>query len=200
MNKELLFAIISTGIYLIGIIPYWRDVLKWRTYPHPFTTGVWTVLVGFNSYILYVNEEYYSFIPSLLMTISLVVFWIGFWIYSFRKIKINWFDYFCLILSILLLFYWFISQDVFNTVILTLIVDLIAFLPVFKKGWLQPWTETVFAYFMAWINQIFTFLALAIPNPETSLFWIYLLISNIIFCIVVLYRRWSLKWWKSLFE
>lgn len=38
MEKELLFALISTGIYLTGIIPYWRDVLRGRTFPHPFAT------------------------------------------------------------------------------------------------------------------------------------------------------------------
>lgn len=200
MDRELLFALISTGIYLVGIIPYWSDVLKGRTYPHPFTTGVWTILVGFNSYVLFIRGEYYSFIPSILMTISLVVFWIGFWSYYFKKISMNWFDYLCLILAIGMLFYWFLSKDVLNTVILTLIIDLIAFLPVFKKWWIAPWTETIFAYFMAWVNQIFTFLALRAPNPETSIFWIYLLVSNIIFCLMVIYRRWSLEGWKSIFK
>ena len=200
MHNEIIYSGISTLIYLIGIIPYWRDVIKGRTYPHPFTTGVWTVIVGFNSYILFISWEYYSFVPSILMTISLVVFWIGFWSYYFKKISINWFDYFCLFLAVGLLLYWYFSKDVLNTVILTMIIDFIAFLPVFKKWWLQPWTETVFAYFMSWVNQIFTLLALSSPNLETSIFWIYMLISNCIFVILVLYRRWSLKWWKAIFE
>lgn len=55
MHNEIIYSGISTLIYLIGIIPYWRDVIKGRTYPHPFTTGVWTVIVGFNSYILFIS-------------------------------------------------------------------------------------------------------------------------------------------------
>ena len=200
MSSELLFAGISTFIYLIGIIPYWRDVIHWRTLPHPFTTGVWAIIVGFNAYVLFLDGEYYSLIPSIIMTLSLIIFWVGYWIVAFKKILINWFDYLCFIFAVLLILYWFVSWNILNTIILTLIIDFIAFLPVFKKWWLQPWTETVFAYFMAGINQIFTLFALSSPNLETSLFWIYLLISNIIFCIVVLYRRYSLKGWKSIFE
>lgn len=200
MEKELLFSLISTAIYLIGILPYWRDVVIGRTFPHPFTTSVWAIIVGFNTYVLFIKWEYYSFVPSLIMTLSLIIFWVGYWSYYIKKISINWFDYLCLILALFLLWYWWYAQNILHTVILTLIIDWIAFLPVFKKGWIAPWTETVFAYFMAGINQIFTFFALSSPDLETSIFWMYMLISNMIFCIMVLYRRYSLRGWKSIFE
>ncbi|MBP9812327.1 hypothetical protein KBC86_03015 [Candidatus Gracilibacteria bacterium] len=200
MEKELLFALISTLIYLVGIIPYWSDVIKGRTYPHPFTTGVWSVIVGFNTYVLFIAGEYYSFVPSLIMTFSLLFFGVGFGIMYFKKIHINWFDYLCLASTLLLLAYWWLSKNILHTVILTTIIDFIAFLPVFKKGWLQPWTETVFAYFMSGVNQIFTIGALSSPDLETSIFWIYMLVSNFIFCILVLYRRYSLKGWHSIFK
>lgn len=200
MEKELIFALISIAIYMTGIIPYWRDVIIGRTLPHPFSTGVWAIIVWFNSYVLYSSGEYLAFFPSFIMTLSLLIFWVGFGIKQFRKISINWFDYFCLILSILLLLYWFVSKNVLNTVILTLIIDFIAFLPVFKKGFLQPWTETIFATFMAWINQIFTLLAISSPDPETTLFWLYLLIANTSFFFMVALRRYYLKWWHSIFE
>jgi hypothetical protein len=74
MEKEVVFALISILIYLIGIIPYWRDVIRGRTLPHPFSTGVWAILVGFTSYVLYISGEYLAFIPSLLMTFSLLIF------------------------------------------------------------------------------------------------------------------------------
>lgn len=200
MEKEVLFALISILIYLIGIIPYWRDVIRGRTLPHPFSTGVWAILVGFNSYVLYISGEYLAFIPSLLMTFSLLIFWIGYGIRSFRKISINWFDYLCLVLSVILLLYWKISWDVLNTVILTMIIDLIAYLPIFKKWWIAPWTETIWAYFLSGVNQIFTILALSSPNAETTLFWSYLLVSNFIFVGMVIGRRYFLKGYKWIFE
>jgi hypothetical protein len=67
------------------------------------------------------------------MTFSLFFFGICYGIYYYKKIHINWFDYFCVGLAILLLIYWFTTKNIRNTVILTAIIDLVAFLPTFKK-------------------------------------------------------------------
>ncbi len=200
MEKELLFALISTGIYLTGIIPYWRDVLRGRTFPHPFATWAWLILVGYNTFVFYQNGEYIALIPSSLMVFSLLVFWVLLGIRSFWKIKINWFDYVCLFLSFWTLIYWYLARNSLNTVILTTLVDFIAFLPVFKKWWLQPWTETILSYFTSSVNQVFTLLAIVSPNSETTIFWLYLLFANFIFFLMVFFRRWYLRGWKSVFE
>ena len=199
MQQEIIFAVISTVIYLIGVIPYWKDVLSWRTIPHIFSIWVWFILTSFNCYVLWLSREWLSFIPSIIMNISLI-FSIFYWVKMFKLIRINWFDYMCLFLAWLLLIYYSISQNIFNTVILTIIIDFIAFLPTFKKGWLQPWTESIFIYLLAWINQIFTFLALSSPNLETSLFWLYIFFANIIFYCMVFFRRWYLRGWASISE
>lgn len=199
MEKEVIFSIISSWLYLIGIIPYWKDVLKWRTVPHLFSILVWVILTWFNCYVLWINKEWLWFIPSILMFISLSMSVI-YWVTMFKRIQINWFDYLCLWLAWLLLVYYFFSGNITNTVILSIIIDVVAFWPTFKKWWLQPWTESILMYFLAWINQIFTILALSIINFETSLFWIYIFFANIVFFIMVAIRRYYLKWWNSIFE
>ncbi len=200
MENALLFGIISTGIGLIGIISLWRDILKWRTIPHFFSHFVWLVLVGFNLFVLISNREFIAMVPAIFMTTSLF-FCCIFWFWWLRRISINWFDYLCLILSILLILYWIFSWNTLNAVILTVIIDLIAFLPTFKKWWIQPWTETTLVYFMSSLGQIFTLLSLSgFENLENMIFWFYLFFANLIFTCMVLYRRYSLKWWKSVFE
>ena len=200
MNKEFFFAIISTVIYLMGAIPYWKDLIIWRTIPHIFTYVLWWILVGFNLFILIENREYYSSIPAWLMFASLT-FWCFFGILRFQKILVNWFDWMCLGLWILLIGYWCVSRNSLNTVILTLILDCIAFLPTFKKWWIQPWTETVIMYFMSSIGQLATLLSLSwFDRIENALFWGYLFFANLIFFFMVILRRYYLKWWKSIFE
>ncbi len=199
MEKEVTFAIISTWLYIIWAIPYWKDVFKWRTIPHVFSVFVWLILVWFNCYVLWLNKEWLWFIPSILMAISLL-FGVIYWIKLFKQVLINWFDYLCLWLAGWLLVYYFFSGNITNTVVLSMIIDFVAFLPTFKKWWLQPWTESILIYFLAWINQIFTLLALSSPNFETSLFWIYIFFANLIFFFMVAIRRWHLKWWNSIFE
>lgn len=200
MEKELLFALISTAIYLIWVIPYWRDIVSGRTTMHIFTYWLWWILVSFNVLVLLKNSEHYALIPSGLMWISLT--WATLlWFFHLKKIIINWFDWVCLSLWIFLIIYWFLSKNILNTVILTLIIDFIAFLPTFKKWWLQPWTESILIYFMSAIGQIATLLSLSwFQDIENALFWWYLFFANLIFFFMVALRRYYLKWWKSIFE
>jgi hypothetical protein len=58
MEKELLFAIISTIIYIAAIIPYLRDVLSWKTLPHPYSQLVWTIVFFISTFVLLYKKEY----------------------------------------------------------------------------------------------------------------------------------------------
>ena len=194
MSQELIFALLSSIIFLIWAYPYIRDVLHWKTIPHLFTYVVWLILMSFNCFVIWNNREWMTLIPSILMWLS-VLFWCIYGIPGLRKITINWFDYLCLWSAILLIGYWWMTKNILHTVILTTIVDLIAFLPTFKKWWLQPWTETIFFYFMWAINQILTLFSLSsLGNLENTIFWFYLFFANWIFFLMVAYRRYSLKW------
>lgn len=199
MEKELLFAVISTIFVIVGIIPLWKDILRWRTIPHPFTTGIWLILVGINLAVLFINREFYSFIPSIIIFMTLLwetIYW-SLWI---KKIQLNWFDGACLILSLWALVYFIITKNSINAVLITIVIDILAALPTLKKSWIQPWTETAWNYLIWWSAMLFTILALTSPNFETSLYWWVVLIVDISIVLVLIFRRWYLKWWKSIFE
>lgn len=200
MEKELIFALISTGIFLVWSIPYLLDVIKKRTIPHPFSYGMWAILVWINTYLLFLEKEWYSFVPWFFNWLSCVILFF-FWVIYFRKIRVNWFDWLCLILIILLVLFYSFTKNIYLTVWLTLIVDGIAFLPTFKKGWLQPWTETIIFYFAAGTTQIFALLSFSWwQSVEATAFWLYLLVANFLFFLMVFFRRYYLKWWNSIFE
>jgi hypothetical protein len=200
MEKELLFAVISIWIYLFGAIPYWRDAIYWRTIPHPFTQSIWLILIGFNGYVLWINQEYYALMGISILCFSIIVFGIGYGIRWLKKILINWFDYAIFILSIAILIYWYLSENTLNTVIMTGLIDFISFLPTIKKSWLQPWTETAFAYCTGILNILFLMLAQNSPNPETMIYWVTYIMVNSIVIWILISRRWYLKGYNSIFE
>ncbi len=199
MEKEILFAIIGTCFTLLWTIPYIIDILHGRSFPHPISYCVWSILTGFNVYVLFVWWEYFWLISGWAIFLTAFILAI-FGIIHYKKISINWFDYTCLGLTLGLMLYWIFSKNIINTVILTLLIDIIAFLPTFKKWYLQPWSETIIAYFIAGMAQVFTILSLESPNTETTLFWWYLLFANLTFFFMVASRRYFLKGWKSIFE
>ncbi|GAB0175300.1 MAG: hypothetical protein HHAS10_11790 [Candidatus Altimarinota bacterium] len=200
MPNELLFAIISTFIYLSGSIFYWRDTIRGRTIPHPFVNFIGLILVGFNFFVLYTNQQYYSLIPLVFLLFSQSIFGIGYGIRGFHKIHINWFDYLSLGLSIILIIYWYISQNILYTVIFSCIIDITIMLPIFKKSWISPWTETSIAWFTGILNIGFMYLAQSGANVETSLYWVVYITLNGIVVGILISRRYYLKGWKGIFQ
>ncbi len=199
MEKEVIFSLISTLLLIIGIAPLWRDIIWWRTIPHPFTKWIWLILLSINLYILYANSQFIPMIAPAIMWICLA--WeclVGIW--KLKKLSMNWFDFLCLTLSFLCLLYLIFFRNLQNAAILTIIVDFIAMLPLFKKWWLQPWTETTWTYFISWVSQLFIILSLDTPSIETMIFWGYILIMDAILVSFILFRRYYLKGWKSIFE
>jgi hypothetical protein len=200
MSTELIFALISTWLLLIGIVPLWRDIIKGRTIPHPFTTWIWVILVAFNLFVLIQSQEYLGFIPNLLSFVTLFAE-TAIWIIFIRRINMNWFDGLCLSLAIGAILYFLITRNTLHTVIATVIIDGLAFLPTYKKWWLQPWTETSWNYFIGGLAQLFVILSLSdMTNPETYLYWGFVLVVDMIFVLLLISRRYYLKWWKSIFE
>ncbi len=199
MSQEIIYALIAIGIILLWIFPLWGDIIKWRTIPHPFTTGVWTVIVGLNLFILYLHGEFIGMAPVILVLTTLI--WetiIG--ILQFKKIHINWFDTLCMISATFCVVYYTIYQNALYTVMLTILIDILAILPTFKKSWLAPWSETAINYFFSGLSHIFIVLSLEAPTSETMIFWIYIVGINSCLVVFMLSRRWYLKGWRSIFE
>jgi hypothetical protein len=199
MSPEILIALISSVFYFIGILPYFRDTLNGKTLPHPFSYFVWLILTGFNTYVLLSQNEYISLIPAILNTLSCIVFTL-FGIRAWRKIQINWFDYWFLFLALCLLPFYFYTRDVLLTVIFSVVIDFLGYLPTLKKWWLQPWSETLFTFFVIGIAQLLIIFAQGDYTLASSLFWGYSFIVNMIFVVLMVYRRYYLKGWGSIFE
>ena len=199
MKAEIIFALISTVFLIMGAIPLWRDIFRGRSIPHPLTKWIWLILVGFNAFVLVEAHEYWSLIPTGFLLLELIgEMTVG--LFMIKRISMNWFDGLCLLLAILAILYFFLTRNTLNTVISTMIIDGIACLPTFKKGWIQPWTETTLSYSIGAFAQWFTILSLSAPNLETSLYWGFIFFIDIFLVIFICARRYSLKGWKSIFE
>jgi hypothetical protein len=66
-------------------------------------------------------------------------------------------------------------------------------LPIFKKAWLQPWTETSISWFTGIMNIGFMYLAQSGATLETSIYWLVYISLNSIAVTILISRRWYLK-------
>lgn len=187
MDIGLLLAISAIIIYIIGAFPYMYDTVKGKVIPHPFSWGVWLILISLNLSTLYTSDVWWwAFLP-IIVRMSFILFWTISWIILIKKININWFDYLCLFLSIIsiLVFYSWVDYAVFITIITAMFV----IAPTIKKIWNNPKSEDVFLWFCVFLSQALLLLSIENKTVENTAFWIYTMVENLLICFLILLRR-----------
>lgn len=191
-SHELLFSILAFSVLLWNAFIYWKWIYQWEIIPHPFTQFIWTIVLFVSSFELLRRHEYFAAVPNILLTIHIFLcFIVG--VYLWKKIKINWMDWFFLFAGIFLIAYWKIESDYSYVLSLMIGIDAFAYSASFKKAWLQPFTEKSLPYFISFGNNIFTIFAVHAWSFETLGMWIWTAGINCIFACFILARQYSVK-------
>jgi hypothetical protein len=192
MDTTLIFSILSLLVYLFWAIYYLIDISKWKAIPHPFTWFWWTVILSINLYSLIIeNNITWSVLPVSIRFLNVFI-WTIIWLYLIRKIKINYYDYICLFLSlfcIVLFYYLGTSEAIFASVI----VDILLLFPTIKKVYLNPLSETPTIWITTWLMPIFLLLSMKSNTFDNSFYWIIVVIENIFMTSFILYSRKGIK-------
>ena len=99
----------------------------------------------------------------------------------------------CLVASLgAIIIYFSISNPVWAIIVVAL-VDFVGFLPTFRKGYEEPFTETTSTFVMSATANIFSLFALQNYNVTTVLYIASLFITNSLFAVMIFWRRSVLK-------
>ncbi len=121
---------------------------------------------------------------------SLICFFIAF--LAYKKVsheiisKSDWL-FFTLALSAIPL--WYMTDSALNAVILLSIIDILGFIPTFKKAYYYPFEEKLSFFIIMIVKDIFALMALEEYSLTTLLFPITLDVSTIAFVVMVFVRR-----------
>jgi hypothetical protein len=184
--KELL-AIIAAIITIGGNIPYIRDAFRKRVKPHPYTWLVWTIVTGSTFFGQLEKGAGVGVLPtgvSGLFTLTIFVFSLR---YGFKYIVRT--DTIFLVVALLGLIPWFITDDPTISVIIAVSIDVVAFIPTIRKTWRHPKTETPVLYSANVIKHILTLFSLQTYNITTTLHSIAMIITNSIMSGTILLKK-----------
>lgn len=187
MTNELILALVGTLVFAIGTAFYVRGIVDGSIVPHPFSYATWTILIAVNVGIMYNTNGGWGILPAVVQMVVLFAYTIV-GIYRFRKISVNWFDYFCLACAVVLLASWWFIGDLASAVF-TVIIEFIAFLPSYKKVYLQPYTENIITWVIVAAFPIPLILAMSEQTLSNTLYWYYLIIANGAFAALVWWRQ-----------
>lgn len=187
MELKFLWVIISLFLTIVVFIPYLIDIFKKKTKPHMYSWLVWGILQVIGPISMFKGGAGWGALPLAVGGFfCLTIFGLSFK-YGTKNIKK--FDLYCLIASLFAIAVYLLVEDPLYSIILVTIIDLVAFLPTFRKGFEEPFSETLATWLISAIANLFIIFSLQYYSVTTLLYTSSLVITNSIICTILITRR-----------
>lgn len=191
MEIKLFFGIASSILAIVCFAPYIKDIFLRKTEPHRYSWLVWTILqtVGVMAQ-LKEGAGYGAWALAIGAVFCFSIFLLSF---KFGTKNISKFDIACLLASLCAIaIYFFISNPIW-AIVAVASIDFVGFLPTFRKGYEEPFTETTSTFIMSASANVLSLIALQNYNVTTVLYIASLFLTNSSFAAMILWRRKVLK-------
>jgi hypothetical protein len=187
LEYKLIFGIAGVVVGIIGYIPYCRDLIRGTTKPHTLSWLVWALL----SAVAFAAQAAAGGGAGIWTTglMALYCLMIACVALLRGETEITAFDWACFGGALLGIAFWFFTRNPLGAVSIVTVVDLVAFIPTFRKSFLRPSEETVFEYGASAVKFIFAIIALQAYALATWLYPASLVVTNGAFAVMTLLRR-----------
>lgn len=187
MYKELLSAL-AIAITFIAFIPYISSILKNKTQPHAFSWIVW----GSVTFIIFLAQlsdggGAGAWPIGVSGVITLFVAILAYLKKSDHMIVKK--DWVFFILAMSAIPFWYITSNPLWAVIILTAVDLLGFVPTFRKAYSYPGEEQLTFFVLISCRNIIAAIALEHYSVTTLLFPVATALACILFIQMVVYRR-----------
>jgi hypothetical protein len=179
--------IVFLGFFIqqIGLIACLRDTLRGKTKPNRISFFLWALPPLIGTAAALTDGVTWAVLPVFGAGFGLLLVFLA----SFMNKKAYWeittFDWICAAFSITALALWLITKEPAIAILFAILADASAALPVLKKCWTHPHTETSVFYLTALFSQGSAFFAMKDYSFVEMAFPIYLItISTILFAII----------------
>lgn len=186
MNQDLIgFVAALIGIY--AFYPYLRDIFRRKTRPHIFTWGIWGLLMGIGFFAqLSEGAGPGAWVTGVFTVLNFLIVILAL---KYGEKDFTRSDWVMLAVALLAIPLWVLTKNPLWSVILISVIDVVAFLPTFRKSWSKPHEETLETFVWVSLSFFMSFWALEAVNLTTTLYPATLLGINIVFITLSLIRR-----------
>ena len=187
MNLQIIFATLASVIGTLSFIPYIRDIFRLKTTPHTYSWLIWAILQATATSAMLSKGA--SFGVVTLAIGSLLCAFIFLLSLRYGTKNITTFDTICFIGALAGTGMWLFLHNALLSVCIVSVVDLIAFLPTFRKAYADPYSETPSTYLLSFIADGLALFALSAFSLTTSLYLFTLVATNLACVSVIFIRR-----------
>ena len=191
MYKELLSAI-AIAITFIAFIPYITSILQNKTQPHAFSWIIWASV----TFIVFLAQladggGAGAWPIGISGVITLFVAVLAYIKKSDHMIEKK--DWLFFIMALTAIPFWYVTSNPLWAVLILTSVDLLGFVPTFRKAYRYPYEEQLTFYVLIASRNLIAIVALEHYSLTTILFPAATALSCIIFIQLVMYRRTIIK-------
>jgi hypothetical protein len=188
LAQVLLYLSIASNItaYVIYFVSIFRNKIK----PHAFTFLAWSLIIGVNFLVQIFSGVGKSSIllgTNLLGCFFIFIFCLIKGYTSYDKI-----DWLCLILAIVAIILWVITRTPLYSVILSCIIDLLAFIPSFRKSFHKPQDDSALTFIVSGFEYLLSFPSYQVFSFLVLLYPVCVLTLDFSYAGMILIRRWQL--------
>ncbi len=169
-------AIIAALLAVVGNVPYLLDVIKKKIEPHAYTWFVWSIVSCVVFFGQIAKGAGWGALPTGASEIFTIIIFFCALPNGFKHVERI--DTIFLIVALLGLIPWAITNDPTISVIIVVSIDLIAFMPTLRKTWQHPETETPLLYSTNVLRHILALFSLSTYNIATTLHSCAMIVTN----------------------
>jgi hypothetical protein len=183
-----LIGIVGALLVTASYVPYIYHIVKRNTKPHIYTWILWSltqtfatiaIIKGGGGWFSAANVGAGAVLAFTTLLLSL----------KYGSRNITRFDTVALITGfIAAIVWWYFDHPIIAICMITLI-EIIGFLPTYRKTWNEPWSESVLAWSLFVLGCLCAIYALDEYNPLTSLYIIAMTAASFILVVVSSHRR-----------
>ena len=186
-NTRVVLGLAATAIAVCSYIPYFRDIFRRKTKPHAFSWLIWglLMLIGFAGQ-LSDHAGPGAWVIGFSAAACLSIFVLSL---RFGEKEITKGDWWCLACAIGALPLWIATSTPLWSMIVITIIDILGFIPTFRKSYHRPNQETVSVYALGTVKHAFGIAALETFSVVTALYPLSLLLANAGLTALIISRR-----------
>lgn len=191
MNFVRLLLFLSVASNITAYVIYLYSIFKNKIKPHAFTFLAWSLILGVNFFVQLfsgVGESSILLGTNLLGCFIIFVLCIIKGYTSYDKI-----DWLCLFLAVVAIILWLITKIPLYSVILSCIIDLLAFLPSFRKSFHKPNDDSALTFFISGFEYLLSFPAYKVFSFVVLLYPVTVLTLDFVYAGMVVLRRVQLR-------
>ncbi len=187
MDVKIIFTTIATIITVVAFFPYLRDIFLLKTKPHAYTWLIWIITNGTAVVGIWYGGGGWGALNLTIGMLFVVAVFLFSLKYGTKNITIG--DSVILIAALCAIFVWWQLDKPLISVIMVSAIDVIGYIPSFRKSYQEPWSETLISWIAFSVSNIFALLALSQYNLLTVTYLVAISTANILLFLFCFFRR-----------